>query len=533
MSINLGRRQFVKQDTQALVQSASVPRATFTAEKNRYTSFQAGSIYPIFWDEVLPGDHLKYEITPYIRLATPLFPNFSQQRVDIHVFYVPNRILWDNWTRFMGEQNDPSQSIDVQHPVVRLNNVALHTLAEKLGFPTLVAQNVDVNALPFRAYQTIWNQWYRDQDLQSSVAVSLADGLDSTTATDIRPRNKFHDYFTAARPWPQKFTAPTLPVQGSAPVRGIGFLPAAVGTASGANYVETDGLTDTYDYIRISNSQTIYFKADAATNAEPMIFADLSLATGISINQFRQSIMIQSLLERDARGGTRYVELLWNHFKVRNPDYRLQRPEYIGGGTAQLVMTPVAQTAPFTGGSIVGQLGGAATATGTAHASYAATEHGIIIGLISVRSELGYTKGLHRKWTRTSRYDYYWPSLHDLGEQAILNREIYMQGTATDLEVFGYQERWSEYRYWEPTDADGFMRPGVSGTLDAWHLIENFGSLPTLGDTFIREPVAPVQRMVAAGAGAANQQYIGDIYMRRTATRPLGMFSVPATLGRF
>lgn len=531
MTYNLPSRQFVKQDTQALVASPQVPRATFIAEKNRYTTFNAGLIYPIFWDEILPGDHMEYDITPFIRLATPLYPNYSRQRVDIHVFFVPNRLLWDNWQRFMGQQTDPAQSIDVEHPY-RSPSAGLHGLLDHLGSP-LTTFALKRNWLPVRAYGLIWNQWYRDQDLQAQVTVSRADGNDTTTNVNILPRNKFHDYFTAARPWPQKFTAPTLPVLGSAPVRGLGLDVAdRTGTASGNTFIESGGLSDTYNFLRNLSTQAVYAKLSAATGAQPQIFADLSLATGISINQFRQAIMVQSLLERDARGGTRYIELLWNHFRVRNPDYRLQRAEYIGGGSAELAMTPVAQTAPGQS-SVVGQLGAAATATGTAKASYAATEHGIIMGLISVRSELGYDKGLEKKWSRFSRYDYYWPSLHDLGEQAILNKEIYVQGTTADDEVFGYQERWSEYRYWGWSDTAGFMRTGVTGTLDAWHLIENFTALPTLGDTFIREAAGPVQRMIAAGGAAANQQYIGDIYMRRKATRPLGMFSVPASLGRF
>lgn len=531
MSISLPKRQLVRNDAQALTQRADVPRSQFTADKIRLTAFNAGELVPIHCQEILPGDHMRYQIIPHIRQATLLWPNMSEQTVDTHWFFVPNRLVWSNWRRFMGEQTDPGQSIDVEYPYKEMTTVPLASLVDHLYNikATTYGGPVRFSALPGRAYKLIWNTWFRDQDLQNSAGVQLTDGLDTSDFTLLLPRNKFHDYFTSARPWSQKFASPMLPLSGILPIHGIGY----TGTPeTGPLAVTENATTDaaSFPFYAPGASSQQYFNV-AVVPGNPAIYADLASATGISINTFRQAMMLQSLLEKDAVGGTRYVELLWKHFGARNPDYRLQRPEYIGGGSSKLNVQPVAQTAPTTGAP-VGTLGAAATAAGQHSASYAATEHGWIIGLASVRSEILYQQGLHKQFTRWTRYDHYWPSTAMLGEQAIKNSEIYLQGTALDNNTFGFQERWHELRTLQ-SDATGIMRSGVLGTLDAWHLGENFGSLPVLGDTFIREPKTNVQRALAAGAAANNQQYIGNIYIKATMTRPVPMFGTPATLGRF
>lgn len=529
MSVKLPSRKLVRNDPQALTQAADVPRSTFTADKIRLTAFNAGQLIPIHCQEILPGDHMRYEIIPHVRMATLLWPVMSEQTVDTHWFFVPNRIIWPNWKRFMGEQRNPTDTIDVLYPYFEINNQSVGALFDHLYNikPAVYPNAIKVSALPAFAYQRIYNEWFRDQDLQNSQPDSAGDGLNVTTGQAIRIRNKFHDYFTAARPWAQKFSSPFLPLTGSAPVKGLGYTnPVNLGPLA-----VTDVNAGATSYGIYAGSLVANQGPTFPPDYTQSVYADLALATGVNIQTFRQAIMLQNLLEKDAVGGTRYVELLWKHYRVRNPDFRLQRPEYIGGGSSKLNVQPVAQTAP-TAGAPVGTLGAAATVAGQHMASYTATEHGWIIGLISVRSEIVYMQGLHKQFTRWTRYDHYWPSTAMLGEQAILNSEIYLQGNSTDALTFGFQERWHELRTLL-SDATGIMRSGVAGTLDAWHLGENFGSLPVLGDTFIREPSSNVQRVVAAGAAANNQQYIANIYIKATMTRPVPMYGTPATLGRF
>lgn len=529
--LNLPKRKLVRNDQQALTESAQVPRSQFTADKVRLTAFTGGDLVPIHCQEILPGDHMRYEIIPHIRMGTLLWPIMSEQTVDTHWFFVPNRLVWENWPRFMGEQKDPAQSIDVAYPYKTLDATAIgiNTLYDHMyGIKPGTYATLKISALPARAYRLIWNTWFRDQDLQDSQTVTTSDGSDSANFSTLLKRNKFHDYFTSARPWSQKFASPMLPLSGMADVYGIGSTASAY--AGAVSVTDTNLGAASYSLSYRSNVEGIVARAGLPQSGAN-VYADLSSATGISINTFRQAIMLQSLLEKDAVGGTRYVELLWKHFRVRNPDFRLQRPEYIGGGSSKLNVQPVAQTAPTTGAP-VGTLGAAATVAGQHSASYAATEHGWIIGLISVRSELTYQQGLHKQFTRWTRYDHYWPSTAMLGEQGILNSEIYLQGTSADNNVFGYQERWHELRTLN-SDATGLMRSGVAGTLDAWHLGESFNSLPTLGNTFVREQTAPITRALAAGSAADNQQYIGNIYIRATMTRPVPMFGTPASLGRF
>lgn len=529
MGINLPNRQLVSQANQSRISPARVPRSRFTGRREVISAYTQGFVYPFHVDEIMPGDHMKYDTTVLVRMATLFFPMFSRLRVDTHWFFVPMRILWANFKKFMGEQATPASSIAFTIPqlVSPVNGFAQFGLADHFGIPVdgqIAAGNtITVNALPLRAYNLIWNEWYRDENQQDSCPVTTGDGPDTVGDYLIRPRNKMHDYFTTALPWPQKFTAPSVPLGTTAPVIGIGTKVA--GIADGTTWRETVG---DVAYPFIAGSIGVRVTDAGAGTARPMVYADLSASTGISINTLRQAWLIQSLLERDARGGTRYTEIVRSHFDVVSPDARLQRPEYIGGGSSDVMVTPIANTT----GANLGQLGGAATAAGESRASFAATEHGYIIGLISFRGELAYQQGLHPLWRRLTRTDMPWPELSGLGEQVVKREEIYCTGVdVDDATVFGYQERYGELRYMM-SNVTAIMRSTAAGTLHAWHLAQQFTAAPVLGDTFIRD-TQPMARVLPAGAGAVNQQFIADIVVTRDAVRPLPMFGTPIALGRF
>lgn len=538
----LPSRQLISQSDASLTSRADVPRTRFEGSWSRKTAFDAGYLVPILVDEILPGDHMRYDITAYIRMATPLFPMLDNQRVDTFFFYVPYRILYQYWEKLQGAQASPGDTIAYTAPRVGLQNAAIGGMADHFGLPLNVTTEVQVSAFPFRAYNLIYNEWFRDQNIQAAAPVWTDDSYITPAQIaanyPLRRRNKAHDYFTSALPWPQKFTAPNLPLLGQAPITGLFYPTPYTGTLAGPttgyDSVTGSGSKQYTDYLLSTAAAAlgIDYIADAAISGfRPNIFADLTLATGVSINDLRNAFLTQALLERDARGGTRYTELIKNHFGVTNPDFRLQRPEYIGGGQTPLNITPIAQTAPGTG-SVVGQLGGAGTAAGTHTASFAATEHGVILGLINVRSDISYFQGIHKMWTRRTRYDFYMPALAGLGEQAVLRKEIYATGTiASDDTVFGYQERYQEYRV-RQSEVVGIMRSNVAGTLDMWHLAQNFGAAPVLNSAFL-EDTPPMSRVLAAGALANGQQYIGDIFYRRTAVRPIPQYGTPVQLGRF
>lgn len=528
-------RRLVSQENASIIKGANVPRSRFTGSWTRKTAFDAGYLVPILVDEVLPGDHLTYDVTAYVRMATPLFPMLDNQRIDTFFFFVPNRLLWKRWPEFMGEQANPGNSIEYTIPDIQpAAGYAVGSLFDHMGLPMTGFANMGVNALPFRAYNKIFNAWFRDQNVQDKVVEDDSDATNNGSYYTLLRRNKAHDYFTSALPWPQKFTAPTVPLGGLAPVLGIGSI-TGYGTINlDQGMKETGGINTVYSYYRQAwapNNIGVKMSGNDINASYPQVYADLSQATGVAINTLRQAWLVQSLLEQDARGGTRYVELIKAHFGVTSPDFRLARPEYIGGGQSPLQLTPIAQTAP-TAGASVGNLGAAATAVGQHRASYAATEHGYIIGLINVRSDLSYQQGMHRMWTRKTRFDFYWPALAGLGEQAIYRKEIYYTGIpADDNTVFGYQERHHEYRT-RYSEVTGVMRSTANGTLDAWHLAQKFNSAPVLGTSFLQED-PPMSRVLAAGATAAGQQYLADILFRRTAVRPIPMYGTPASIGRF
>lgn len=533
----LPTRKMVSQEDAHLIEKADIPRSRFEGSWTRKTSFNAGYLVPIMVDEVLPGDHLEYDVTAYVRMATPLFPLMDNQRIDTFFFYVPNRLVMDKWANLMGEE-DENSSTNFTVPQVNLAiPMTDGDLYDHMGIPK-TQMAMDVNALPFRAYNLIWNQWFRDQNLQAQLLVPKGAGPDVMSTYQLKRRNKAHDYFTSALPWPQKFVPPALNMSGIAPVMGIGVNSSSASIASSPSYKQYDGtgLSPTWAAQSATNGFAVAVN-QTGNNSLPLVYADLANSGGININTLRNAFLVQGLLERDARGGTRYTELIKSHFGATNPDFRLQRPEYIGGGQTPLQITPIAQTAPVEGASpsVVGQLGAAGVAAGQHRASFAATEHGYIIGLINVRTDISYQQGLHKLWKRKTRFDFYWPALAGLGEQTVLRHEIYCTGNPTnDDQVFGYQERYQEYRT-RTSEVTGLMRSTATGTLDMWHLAQKFTAAPTLGGGFLEED-PPMERVLAAGSLAivnGGQTYLADILFRRTAVRAMPMYGTPVLLGRF
>ncbi|WNK13884.1 MAG: major capsid protein [Microvirus sp.] len=521
----------------AQVPGAEIERSKFDRSHSYKTTFNGGKLVPVFVDEVLPGDTFHMNATAFARLATPLKPIMDNIYLDTHFWFVPYRIVWDNFQKFMGERVQPTDDPNiytVPQTVIQVNT-APFTEGEQfiwnyMGLPLSprgVPTNVSVSSLPFRAYQLIFNEWYRDENLFPSVAIPTGDGPDNYTSLLPYSRGKRKDYFSGALPWPQKGDPVTVPLGVQAPVIGN---PAAAniqlktaGSASFQLQLSTPGTTG--QVVGPQTPGTLASPLEFGTNTG--LITDLTQATAVTINELRTAFQIQRLLERDARGGTRYIELILSHFGVRSDDGRLQRPEYLGGGTNMININPIAQTVPQVDSP---QANLAAVGTGVNKGGFTKsfTEHGVIIGIVSARADLTYQQGVERFWNRKTRYDFYWPALAHLGEQAILNQEIYVQGTAADKEIWGYQERYAEYRY-KPSRITGQFSSESNVSLDVWHLAQDFQALPALNFIFISEN-PPFKRISAV---PSEPDFLLDIWFNLQTDRPMPVYSVPGLIDHF
>ncbi len=529
------------------IPSVSIPRSVFDRSHGYKTTFDAGFLIPILTDEVLPGDTFNLQTSLFARLATPIFPIMDNMYLETQFWFVPNRLLWDNWQKFNGERKNPGDSIDFSIPQMVTTGTGFveGELGDYFGLPT-AGSVMSVSSLHFRAYNLIYNEWYRDQNLQASVTVDLDDGPDSISNYKILKRGKRHDYFTSSVPQAQKGTAVALPLGTSAPVKGDGnTLGLSDGTSNQGLFSESTG-----NLREISASTTLFDVAIGAAVGTPGaptnnvgigvttdatksgLVADLSTATAATINQLREAFMIQSVLEKDMRGGTRYTEMIKSHFGVTNPDFRLQRPEYLGGGSTRVNINPVQQTSSTDATSPQGNLAGFGTASMSGHSfNKSFTEHGVIIGIANVRADLTYQQGIPRMWSRTTRFDFYLPSLAHLGEQVVFNQEIFWnEGLDNPLGAFGFQERWAEYRY-KQSQITGLFRGNAAGTLQAWHMSELFGSLPTLGNTFIKDQTTNI--LDSRVAVPSEPDFLLDCYFSMKCARPMPVYSVPGLSQHF
>lgn len=538
-------------------------RSTFDRSASVKTSFNVGDIVPFFLEEVLPGDTFDVRTSKVVRMQTLLTPMMDNVYLDSYYFFVPNRLVWKHWKEFNGENTESAWLPQTEYSVPQITSPAsgwsVGTIADYFGLPTGI-ENLSVSALPFRAYALVMNEWFRDQNLQDPLVVPV----DDATVAGVNTGNfvtdcakggkpyiasKYHDYFTSCLPSPQKGPDVTLKVasQGDLPVVAkADDVPTELWTINTPVKVRdiSTGINGhvsfhTFDGNMLLGNNSYKLAAYSSGNPSGPVSAGYSNLWAINsgnaivatINQLRMAFQIQKLYERDARGGTRYIEVLKSHFGVTSPDARLQRPEYLGGNRVPINVNQVIQQSGTGAGADTpqGTVVGMSQTTDSNHDFIKSfTEHGYIIGVMVARYDHTYQQGIERHWSRKTRFDYYWPVFANIGEQAVLNKEIYAQGTVKDDEVFGYQEAWSDYRY-KPNRVTGEMRSAYQQSLDVWHLADDYNSLPSLSDSWIREDKNTVDRVLAVKSSVSNQLF-ADIFVQNRATRPMPMYSIPGLI---
>lgn len=524
------------------VPQANIQRSTFSRSHGYKTTFNSAFLYPFLVEEVLPGDTFAVQAQLFARLATPFVPVMDNIYIDAFYFFVPHRLVWNHFQNFMGEEQVPGDYV---------NNVVNYLtpqvtcpaggwpeggMADYFGLPTKINGAPNANAFAFRAYNLIWNEWFRDENVMNKVPQNIGDGPDANTDYNLLQRTKRHDYFTSCMPWPQKGPGVSIPLgtQANVITTAADVITSTGPTPLHMRYTGTGAapanLSPLGYFTTGVGTPTGTTAAQSGTGLYPAnLVADLTTATAATINSLRQAFQIQRLYERDARGGSRYIELVRSHFGVTSPDARLQRPEYLGGGTTRVSISPVAQSsAAASQPTPLGTLAAIGTAAARNGFTKSFTEHGTIMGLFMARSDMTYQQGMNRSWSRRTRFDFYWPVLANLGEQAVLNQEIYTQGTGADSQAFGYQERWAEYRY-KPSQVTGKLRSNATAPLDVWHLGFKFTALPTLNTAFLVE-APPISRIIAV---PGQPEFIMDSFIDIRATRPMPTYSVPGMIDHF
>ena len=550
--------------------SIDISRSTFDRSHSLKTSFNAGDLIPFYVDEVLPGDTFSVQSSKVIRMPSLVTPIMDNIFLDTYYFFVPNRLVWEHWRQFNGENTQSAWIPTTQYEVPQITSPVdtgwqIGTIADYMGIPTGVP-GLSVNALPFRAYSLICNEWFRDENLTDP----LVTPIDDSTVAGVNTGNyltdcakgglpfkvaKYHDYFTSCLPSPQKGPDVTIPIVGSGalPVYSAGKVPdslfpmspvglslvngAAFGTGSIPNngvFLAATGSSFSPESDR-NTMRSTPAPAENLNNGGPLVFSNLwadasgGTVPAATINQLRMAFQIQKMYEKDARGGTRYIEILKAHFGVTSPDARLQRPEYLGGNRIPINVNQIVQQSQTTDQSPQGNPVGLSLTSDT-HFDFKKSfvEHGFVIGVMCARYDHTYQQGLERFWSRRDRFDYYWPVFANIGEQAVKNKELYAQGTAEDDEVFGYQEAWADYRY-KSNRVSGEMRSQSSQSLDVWHLADDYSQLPALSDSWIREDPANIDRVIAV-TSAITHQFFADIYISNRSTRPMPMYSIPGLI---
>lgn len=533
-------------------------RSKFDRSFSLKTSFNVGDIVPFYVDEVLPGDTFDVKTSKVVRMQTLITPIMDNIYLDTYYFFVPNRLVWEHWKQFNGENTEsawlPSTEYSIPQLTAPAGGWSVGTIADYMGIPTGVA-NLSVSALPFRAYALICNEWFRDENLCDPLVVPTGDATvaGSNTVSSVEDyakgatpykAAKYHDYFTSCLPAPQKGPDVGIGLTGNVPVVGNGkALGVSIGSTIGGAYYNSEyylsadtsligkNISSPYNSGGSLGATGILGVATAdnlGSNLENSgLVADLGALNSVTINQLRLAFQIQKLYEKDARGGTRYTEILKTHFGVTSPDSRLQRPEYLGGNRVPININQVVQnSATVEGETPLGNVAGYSVTSDT-HFDFrqSFTEHGFVIGVMVARYDHTYQQGIERFWSRKTRFDYYWPVLANIGEQAVLNKEIYAQGTDVDDEVFGYQEAWGDYRY-KPNRVTGEMRSQYAQSLDVWHLGDDYTKLPSLSAEWIVEDKTNVDRVLAVTSTNANQLF-ADLYINNQTTRPMPMYSIP------